>query len=328
MPFTTSTNVSSLDSFLSDFVTYCVANAGFTDIGNTAIGGDTLYRMSRTRDSLTTYWGFRNQVETSTSQSNITARCRLMHLSPDASNFDDGTSGSEHHTRMGVFDFAGPYTRYYFFTDVDSVFGVLEVRPGIYTHIAVGNMSKIGTWNGGEYLTANNFQRATGIWRAPDSSTGPNIFTARTNLPANGTIGISYFRVDNAGSVNDFQGMGTNTNGRAGSGNMAPSNLTGLSAQDISVNFGHSLIQLATPNTFNLRSPIMPVFLFRESATVATRVHTYGQVPNIGYLNMQNISPAALIDGNWRIIPLGQKTGDNTQATVSGIYGVAYREIP
>lgn len=335
MAFTTSTSVADLDVFLSDLISFAVTNAGFTNIGNTAIDSDTLYRLSKTTDTITTYWGFRNLDPggTGTAVSNIVVRSRIMHLSPTATNFIDAPSGAAHFTNMGTFNFRGPFTRYYFFTDGNSVFSVLEARPGIYCHLAFGNMNKIGTWTGGAYLTGNNQRIFNGVWNNIDSSltnSQQNIFMCRLNAGPNSTYGGSFFRVDNAGSTNDFQAVCGPTNSINASCNMPPN--FGFSSPDITpsvaaIPYGHTIFR-ASPNTFNLRTPILPIFFFRQSSVVTSSVNMYGQVPNIGFFDITNITPGALLDGSWRAFPLVQKAGDNTQATVTGQYGVAYKEIP
>ena len=335
MAFTTSTSVADLDVFLSDLVSFAVTNAGFTNIGNTPIDSDTLYRLSKTTDSVTTYWAFRNLdvAGDGPEVSNIVVRSRLLHVSPTATNFVDGASGAQHFTNMGTFNFRGPFTRYYFFTDGDSVFAVLEARPGIYCHMAFGDMNKIGTWTGGAYLTANNQRRFSGVWNTIDSgltNSQQSIFMCRRNAGANSSFGGSFFRIANAGSTNDFQGVCSTTNGVNASCNMPPN--AGVSVPDLNpisfaIPFGHSIFR-GSPNAFNLRTPILPIFFFRESTAVPGFSSIYGQVPNIGFFDITNVTPAALLDGSWRAFPLVQKTGDNTQATITGQYGVAYKEIP
>lgn len=336
MAFTTSTSVANLDVFISDLISFAVTNAGFTNIGNTAIDSDTLYRLSKTTETLTTYWGFRNLDigGDGAEVSNIIVRSRMLHLSPTAANFIDAPSGAANFTDMGTFNFRGPFTRYYFFTDGNSVFAVLEVRPGIYSHLAFGNMNKIGTWTGGAYLTANNQRRFNNIWNPIDgalTNSQQHIFMCRRSAGPNSTYGGSFFRVGDAGSTNDFQAVCGTTNGINASCNIPPN--SGISSADINpisfaIPFGHSVIVRAAPNAFNLRTPIMPVFFFRQSSADPIFSNIYGQVPNIGFFNINNITPGALLDGSWRAFPLVQKSGDNTQATITGIYGVAYKEIP
>lgn len=53
----------------------------------------------------------------------------------------------------------GPYTSLHMFghTDIDVIYCVLEFSPGLYRHFAFGNIDKVGTWTGGEFVAGHHW---------------------------------------------------------------------------------------------------------------------------------------------------------------------------
>lgn len=340
MTFTTNTNIADLDVFLTDLVSFAVTNAGFTNVGNTPIDSDTLYRLSKLVDGVTTYWAFRNEdlVGDGQSISNINIISRIMSTSPVAGNFPvtaDGNSGSLYHTFMGTYNLRGPFTGYFFFTDGTNVYSVLEIRPNIYAHLAFGHMTKVGVWTGGAYLTSTSARRNASTpfqwWDLDDVQFGDGNYFMQARLAnTSGAIwGKSYFQVANNANFSDFVPLGSlDTGGVTGSGNCPPHR--GISQGSTfagEIQFGTSLFRVA-PSTSNLRSPILPLMFFVESSSITGRYEMRGYLENSGYINIANIAPETLTNTDWRVIPLVQKTGSNLTASLSDNVGIAYKEIP
>lgn len=159
MAFSTQSSITSENAFLTALVAFAVAEAGFTDHGIDSGGTENLYRISKTVDTVQTWYGFRKEdVGTSAQHSDVAIAGRMMLELPTDTNFDTVNKGQRYKTFMGLYNIAPTWTGYSFFSDGVTVFAVLELTTGVFTHMNFGNVTKTSVWAGGAFLTANNFQ--------------------------------------------------------------------------------------------------------------------------------------------------------------------------
>lgn len=340
MAISTKSNILSVDEFLTDLVAFAVANAGFTDNGTDGAGTETLYRISKTTDTVLTYWGLRLNTIVSTVYSETRVQSRMMLSLPTDANFDTLAEGQRYKTAMGLFDIAPTFTGYSFFTDGTAVFAVLEVTSGVFAHMSFGDITKAGVWSGGAFLTANNYQfvTSTGLWRPiieGSHNSAPQIFGARQVLGNSDAVGPSYIRYNIGGSDHtDFTKLGGRDHTSDGSlvgasGFMSPNYNTGRLISSTSfVTDLYAQMMLASPSVSTFRAPLFPIIMGVQSFADIGQWHVVGHIPNITCVNIKLLDPKELVNTDWRVFPLAYKGIDSSLATLSDVYGVAYREIP
>ncbi len=333
--------ITDIDEFLTDLTAFAVANAGFTSNGKDISGTEDLYRISRTTSTVTTYWGFRKNTISHSSYSNIRVQSRMMLSLPTDTNFETVADGQRLPTNMGLFDVAPVFTAYYFFTDGVSVFAVLEVTSGVFAHMAFGDITKIGTWTGGAYLTANNYQynSSLNLWRDVynDSShnSSPQILGSRVNLTSSTTVGAGYVRYNTgAGDNKDFTKLGgrdhTSDGALVGASGGIPPNYNStrvtLSSSDCHLDIQRRL-QQAAPSEATFRAPLMPPYISRQTASL-TKAQPIGYVPNVASVNMYVLNNKEIVNTDWKVFALSYKGSDASVASRSDIWGIAYRQVP
>lgn len=333
MAIQSASNIANPSALLSAFVSFCVANAGFTDEGTDTVGGETLYKISRTTSSLTTYWGFVYAPQSSGLEPDEIINCRMMHVEPTAANWNTLADGQRNKTRWSLNDNAGPYTGYTFYSDGVNCFAILEIAANIFTHMCIGNITKCDTFTGGEFLQTSFIVKSEFI-----SGRFDGFFSGRSGLPFSthaSTNNSNYVRYNTGNNdQRDYFKMGNrdNTDNVPGCGTMVPGNDSsppnyGSSDGSLAVDiFGD--INVSAPTVATLRSPITPCYVLRRDNAL-DRARIIGEVPNIGSIDISQLNPKDLVNTDWRIYPWAQKNApDTTVAPDSGMYGVAYKEIP
>ena len=66
---------------------------------------------------------------------------------------------------------------------------------------------------------------------------------------------------------------------------------------------------------------------FRMQTADLASGYTIGHVPNVASVSISQLSPKDLVNTDWRIFPISYKGDDDTVATRSDMWGIAYREI-
>lgn len=338
MAFSTASNILSVDAFLTALVAFAVANAGFTDHGTDAGGTETLFRISKTVDTVQTWYGLRNETTLIGNYSALAVAGRMMLELPTDANFTTVDKGQRYPSYMGLFDLAPTYTGYSFFTDGDSVFAILELTSGVFAHMAFGNLTKVGVWAGGAYMMANNFQQGGAtVWRDltdGSHSAATMIFSARTASSNQG--GGCYVRYNTGGLDNsDFSQLGAYDNPSDGSllaasGTIPPNhNSTRFSTGvgTLFVDMYRSMLD-ASPSEGTFIAPLLPVMMLRQhSIGNEGAVVPLGHVPNIASINLTQLADKDIVNTDWRVFPLCTQSGDGSTATFTSHYGVAFKEI-
>jgi hypothetical protein len=335
MAIQTDTNIASVTALLSAFVTFAVANAGFTDEGTDTVGGETLFKISRTTNSILTYWGFVSTPQVSATKDDVRISARMMLSNPTAANWTTLAEGQRLFTYWGAYNLAAPFTGYTFYADGTNVFAILEVRANIFTHLCIGNITKCGTYDGGEFLQADYHEISGGGWSAIDTNDNNQLVFAPRGVNPATAGGGNYVRHDTVagGHLNFFCfGFEDNADNTVGSGTLSPpsslarigtSNVTTANAEN---DYFGNIIRYSPSSTTNV-APITPCYVTRRDESISL-VRIIGFVPNIGAISILNLNPKDIVNTDWKVYPRGQKAGDFTQASVTGRWGLAYKEIP
>lgn len=342
MAFTTKSSITTTIEFLVDLVAYAVANAGFADEGSISItdsGGNsqTMYRISKTVDTVKMYYYFHYSVDPEASHSDTAYRMKMMKVLPtDANKELTSVDGQYRTTNLGLYDQTPTFTGYSFFTDGQGFFATLEVSTGVFCHMAFGNITKNATFTGGAYLAANNFGRSGNWYNILSASNiyGSRLFLAQRNIAQNNAQGGSYIHYDLGGS--DWRnftlfGSETNTEDFGAGGTIPPTNQTNeieVSSSVINFSIWDDLVRLS-PSATTLRAPLFPVYIVRTPVGWSTsdELVMLGIVPNIRAINVSLLTDKELVNTDWRTFPLAYKGGTTSVATLTYEWGVAFREI-
>ena len=338
-------NITTLDNFIVDMINFAVSHAGFTNNGSfTADGGRTIRVISRTRESLTTYWYFYARSSSTVNATFFPGEhlvSKMMSVAPTAANFLSNTVGANLRNEMTTFYSAGAvtYTGAHLFsnTNNDAVLAVLEVQPGIFTHINFGNIKKEFTFTGGEFLTSFAAFKIGGSYEVPDS--GNN----RTRLPLSDhsmSVGGSttlpnlfrYKDVSATGGQEEFPFF--NSSSSSGSTYIAcgsvptygPLEFPSITSSTYTWRMYGRLVK-QSPNPFNLRAPILPCLVGWKSTTTGTNNTIAGTIPDVGVVNISNLDAKEIVDTTWQVFPIGQKFGNNGDASVNNQVGLAIQRV-
>ena len=326
MPFSSGVS-SSLDDFLSQLVSFAVANAGFANEGavtsSVGSGSRTVQRLLK--------GGVRWWFTRSTTSTNINAS---MSYSAFASGANISTApttsvadAQSAWTHMNTWAFTGPYVGHYFFTDGTCVHAVLEVASGVFNHISFGNVSKFGTWTGGEYLTGGyyTFTTTTGGITTYGNAFGINYHSRPFNDESDAnaiTTGRTMVRLANTAASADFQGVrGVSLDSHSMFVGVAQN-----SGQDIGSMYTRLLRD--APNETTARTPLFPGF-FRRYDSASGLYRLAGTIPYAAFMKMSaDMNAKDIINTDWQVFPITMRTGgDATLAAPSNEYALAYRRV-
>ena len=71
----------------------------------------------------------------------------------------------------------------------------------------------------------------------------------------------------------------------------------------------------------------MPMYMLRQSADFSN-AEMLGHVPNVASVNIELLNSEEIVNTDWQVFPLSYGGSDATVATESGLWGVAYRQVP
>jgi len=326
-----------LDDFLAALANFASTYAGFTNLGSvtssSATGSRTIQRLQKGDVA----WNFCRNTANTTVQA-------AMSYTPFAAGFamtnsgaaTGGSNAQQYWTEMNTWAFTGPYTGHYFFTDGTCVHAVLEVSAGIFNHLSFGTISKVGTWTGGEYLTAgwygtiltsvtpNRYRDAMSTGAGGEKSYCARPFEADDGWSAGTRYG--YMRTANTSASADFLRMGLYT------GSISDAPIAGFVGAIAAVSQYpwciYGAILRDSPSTATSRTPLLPGLIrMREGVSGLMRVS--GTVPYIAILKMSaEMNPKDIINTDWQVFPITCRTGgDRTLASTSYEYALAYRRV-
>lgn len=327
MPYSESTAVANIDAFIQAFVNFAVANAGFTNQGTTVNDTKTIYHISKG----SIYWNFMEDQFTQTVLQNG-IYCRMSFakvITRTNMKANNPQAGQRMFSRMCYYEQTGPFVKYFLYTDGNAVHCVLQLYTGVYTHLSFGNLIKLGTWTGGEYLSANNsYWYSVGKYDQWDYQRMNLLFDGGNSNLDNIAYGASYVRHVVGTQYDDYRDFARLGHAIVDNNQAVMMNKTWLedSATGEGI-FSFWLIEEASPIGYNVRSPLLPVWTrFKEMAT--GRWMLRGYVPYAGILNVENLAGETIVENDWIVFPMIQKTGgDETLSPLSEYWGVAYKRV-
>lgn len=322
MSYTSSVSVGTLDNFITSFINFAVSYAGFTNEGSFTDSGTLVQIISKG----SIYWNFYTILHArggvSTPLDHKAIQFRMTYVKPTTLAEVLSVAGSYRPGRMTVWrNTGGPYSKYYLYTEGNVVHCIIEVYSSVFNHLSFGNITKIGTWTGGEYITGGAVyyssstpsydSDASHVWNAA-------VFNGNSDQIASNSF-PSYFpgyirRINGSlqSDENDFSRLGTTEV----NDQMSKMNLFAPIMDGIYNN---------TPNQFNLRSPALPMYCNIWDETKQT-YGLQGYVPEVRVINNESIADADLVETDWQVFSITQKSsGNNTLAPLSENYGLMYK---
>lgn len=340
MAFETGTPTT-LDGLLQDLVAFAVNEAGFTEHTKITAGlpaGNTTDMYILSKGGI--YWWFLGMQRTDADFGTYgELECRMMLVLPTVANMETEASGMYRKLKVALLNRpSGPYTNYWLYSATgDSVSLVLEITPGVFTHMSFGAVNKFGAWTGGQYLTgetcymANAYNAASGFgttWNTFISNYAQMAFDTgyAQSYYSQGHVGYVYNPVNSYGDNRDFALIRGTTPVSGTPDYYQRARFQGCYQDSAS---GDSLIQRLmhrSPNSFNQRSGLFPTYLTLYDQT-SQRYLLAGHVEGVRHVRIDLLTPKETIEVEWDIYPHYQKTGDHMVAPVSGNFGLAYRRV-
>lgn len=329
MAYQTGTATSTED-FVNTLQTFAVAQGWMLDIfsaGNSwmAMNNGSVYIQVRwdTNGRLGIFQslGF---VNTSTAPGNHTNDAGLCNV--DASTPYNSTISSSTNSRF--LDLPnGPITSYHFFTDDTTkyIYAVIQVSPGVYYHMGMGTIDKLGTWTGGEFVYGDE-----GTDTSPPVNVSGTAFTSYSSTTSSSVTQFS-MHIEGLpgqnGSGKWMLGLATNnTVGDNPAGNDRSGNprMTGWVAH-ISSGFNVALSRFRYGLTNGLL-PLMPMEVWYKYTISLNQNRCYliGYMPDVYVINMAlfNAEDEVTIGSDTYIIfPARQK------GVSHGNMGYVYRKV-
>lgn len=334
------TSASGQDDVIQQFIAFAVANAGFTDAGSTLVpgatssglsNGRTIYRCSK--GGLT--WGFsRSRAGTNIRPDFGFYIILSFNASLDRPEADVVNTPSTPF-RVSCWDFAGPYSNVYMYTDGTAVHCAIELASGIFTHFSIGSITKTETFTGGEYVAGIGGSRQTGdplLYNNLNSSYMCPYFPGvrLQSAPAGGSY---HSNANFYASIRAVPLSGTNTgysrfahfSRDSNNNNASGEGINGMSEQWQHESYHGSTNGLKV-NTENQRTPLWPNIIRLDHQT-NNLWRMSGHIPSMRFCYIDFLNPGDIILNDWQVFPYTQKNGDRVQCPNSGGYGVAYKRV-
>lgn len=325
------TSASSQDDVIQQFFAFAVANAGFTDSGSDSpiplsnySQGRTMYRISK--NGLT--WAL---ARTANTDSGI---YMLLTYDSNVQVMNNRVAESAGRvSKCSFWNFAGPFTNVYMYTDGDGVFCCVELTSGIYTHMAIGTITKTETFDGGEFCAAMQGDSLIGSTYLNFRSAQQNPMFAGALTSGNITANAFYTAGGNSG-VSDViratpeSGVQTGYSRFAYFSRWENNNLaSGEGMLGLSNDWSHNSYVGVTnfeSNPQTQRTPMWPnIIRLMHQGNSSWRIS--GHTPAMRFCYMDFVSPGDIILNDWQVFPYSQKNGDGVQCPSAGAYGIAYK---
>lgn len=334
MPFETG-NSSSIDNFISQMLSFAVANAGFTmgTTVQTSAGSGSQNVRSVVKGGVR--WSFfydpygnsTNGTDNgiagfmSYTQANAGLNINGSFLSKHGNDFcSDGMVGLAWGRLYG---FTGPYPNHWFFTDGVSVHAVLEISTGLFCHINFGSVTKYGAWTGGEFIGISGAMPTVGFLGSASSFCSPFDGGTSGNYPAGSqsTTGTIFLRTNNANVSADFARQGDQSYGYNSTSGYFSAGPTGNFDKSMMADLLENM-----PSSSAWRTILTPIIWFRVNGT--GRVYPAAHVPNVAFTRMTDVMVnGQLIETDWRIFPIFRRATTSGGLPYSDNWAIAYREV-
>lgn len=296
------TNVPDMATFMNALVNFAIANGSFVDEGTTTDGVRILRRGE-------IYWAFyTGPAVTYNYSTTYPMISKMLYQKPTTIATVGSLPGQHNTTYFAPWKGGGPYISFYLYQTGHAVHGVLEVLPNVFIHYSFGVINKNGNFEGGEYITStfpvyNDYAGATSVYRFYQYHT-------RNVYPFDG--GYGEYRTDSypcnhPGFIRHIQGGVKNSN-YTDFGPIGQTSYAGKQALMVTISGSvDTIISSFGVNSFNLRSPIIPVYVRSRDVLNPDVWYHLGEVPGVGYLNGKLISEGAMADLDWQVFPIGSR---------------------
>lgn len=233
-----------------------------------------------------------------------------------------GNSGVSNRCNLG----AGPFTSYHAYIGAedgsDYIHAVVEISPGIFRHVVIGELVRYGSYTGGQYcdstfvgLSYQNYPDYQDQYRVPWDSVQEGWSAQSTG----------HIRCEIDGQPNAWRTFVKNhyynSVARAFGDMRAGGGLNPPLAKTIGV------------VAYNLLTPLWPIMIYADRPSSLRSI--IGRVPHARSVNMRLLFPGEVISiggDDWQVWPLVARTnvhsqgyGENGFPPSSGYYGVAYK---
>ena len=223
----------------------------------------------------------------------------------------------------------GPYTSAHFFTDDNTtptyIYAVLEYAPGLFRHMAFGEITKVGNWTGGSF--------AFGSYWNPSATTTDNPKSPNHTIPFEG---LSTSSAGQHGTLH-MEGFPDQTaSGKWGvvwGGTAAGTDTAAVGRDNVYGGMRNGPLMNAfgwvASNPVNGFINLVPLPLFYRN-TVSSKVTLLGFAPDIRYVNMKNLTPNTdytVGSETWRVFPMARKQFLKNDTEESWNAGIAYRKV-
>lgn len=298
MSFLDTNTIASVDDFAAQLTAFAVAQGGFVDEGKDG----NLYRISK--DGI--YWNYRGRFYSAYNQYQIEIRMSTIPLT-DAL-FNSPIHAQNNATIMHFYGFSGPLVSATFYAHSGSVHAAVELGSGIFSHISLGTITKIGDYVGGQYVTANAFGRvSSGVYATRgDSYDGtnnsdgfyfcshPDQFDTTWGINSGAIYFLEPPRTLPDNDRNDWANFGVDDINSAYS--IVSTGLGGGSENP------YARLRQVSSNSFNGRVPLFPLYIYRYERSTNTR-RILGYVDGIRYHHFTGLSPRQILDDEWEAFP-------------------------
>lgn len=212
---------------------------------------------------------------------------------------------------------AGPFPTYHFYSDSESgaerLYAAIEIAAGIYRHLLICQLKKIGVWTGGTYIASTFHSVAT------------NEITQKDSIAHN-------LIADSVGDNNNQ--LWCDADGRSNSWSLHRTTISTLNGiignvRISGINYNSWLVGHAR---YSMRSVLQPMMLFQNRPSSLRSIA--GTIPNLRTVNLE-LYPVGFQENiggeNWDMWPATLRTDNNGSAGAgipsSGWYGYASKRV-
>jgi hypothetical protein len=213
---------------------------------------------------------------------------------------------------LRIGNLAGPFVGHHFFTDGVAVHAAIEIVTGVFVHINFGEISKIGAWAGGQFITG-----------------GPDVNGNITLSDYFASWGSMPFNTNNY-SDNNYADSGVAGHVRVPT--LGPTaTISRRYTSTVVINsamaggVGRVLLDW-NPNMANGRAVLVPIHFHQTSNGGSGPWLHLGFVTNARFVNIKNLNPKDIVNTDWMVFPVSQKNGPASVYANSGNYGLAYKK--
>lgn len=310
MAYATGTAATTLDLF-NAILAFAVANAGFTEAERRtetiSSNSYTVVALKKTSPS-TRYWWFRAR----------TNEIWGMPTTGIGANWS-GISGRPTYDKR-IKPISESFPVYHLFTEGTVVHAAFQNSSGYWQHLSFGDITKYGSWTGGHYFDGNTLNEGS-YSNNTETAFHAWLFTTPQGTGSAADSAGSYGKIYIPYNAKNFGKIGDGTAADAANNNVAA----------LGFAYGvYNTIVSASPNSFNGRSPGVPVnFFLRDNRSGGSNLWMpIGYVPNIRLVNIEALAPEDLINTDWMVFPMQSKNvGLDDNYVNSGNYGFAIKKV-